>query len=92
MSKRHGFPSFVSIVDGQILHLTTVNTQQIVSYLAENSKNNVAQVLALVKSYWPSAKIALLGDGIAVTCDDDKFEYVKEVEPVAERIVKMFEQ
>ena len=25
MSKRYGFPSFVSIVDGQILHLTTVN-------------------------------------------------------------------
>jgi len=51
VSKRHGFPSFVSIVDSQILNLTTVNTQQIVSYLAENSKNNVAQVLALVKSY-----------------------------------------
>ena len=25
MSKRHGFPSFVSIVDGQILYLPTVN-------------------------------------------------------------------
>ena len=71
----------------------TVNTQQIVSYLAENSKNNVAQVLALVKSYQPSAKIALLGDGMAITCDDDKFaKYVEEAEPVAERIVKMFEQ
>ena len=66
---------------------------QIVGYLAENSRNYVAQVLGHVKSYWPSAKIALLGDGMYVTCDDGKFaKYVEEAEPVADQIVKMLEQ
>jgi hypothetical protein len=49
-------------------------------------------VLGLVKSYWPEAKVALLGDGMSVECDDDKFiKYVKEAEPVAKQIVKMLE-
>ena len=67
--------------------------QRIVGYLAENSRNYVAQALGLVKSYWPSAKIALLGDGMCAKCDHDQFaKYVEEAEPVADQIVKMIEQ
>ena len=61
--------------------------------MAENSRNYVAQVLGLVKSYWPSTRIALLGHGMSIECDDDKFaKYVEEDEPVADQIVKMLEQ
>ena len=67
--------------------------QKTVGYLVKNSINYVAQVLGLVKSYWPSSKIALLGDGMAVTCDEDQFaKYVEEAEPIADQIVKMLEQ
>ena len=53
----------------------------------------MAQALGLVKSYWPSAKIALLGDGMCAKCDHDQFaKYVEEAEPVADQIVKMIEQ
>ena len=53
----------------------------------------MAQVLGLVKSYWPSAKIAVLGDGMCSTCDHGQFvKYVEEAEPVADQIVKLIEQ
>ena len=53
----------------------------------------MAQVLGLVKSYWPSVKIAVLGDAICSTCDHDQFvKYVEEAEPVADQIVKLIEQ
>ena len=66
--------------------------QKIASYLAETSKNYVAQDLGLVKSYWPSAKISLLGDGMCAKCDHGQFvKYVEEAEPVADQIVKMIE-
>ena len=67
--------------------------QRIADYLTEKSKGYIAHVLGLVMSYWPSARIALLGDGMSVECDDNKFtKYVEEAEPVAEQIVKMLEQ
>ena len=62
-------------------------------YLAETSRNCVAQALGLVKSFWPSTKIAILGDGMCSTCDHDRFvKYVEEAEPVADHIVKLIEQ
>ena len=67
--------------------------QKFAEYLAETSRNCVAQVLGLVKSYWPSAKISILGDGMCSTCDHDQFaKYVEEAEPVADQIVKLIEQ
>ena len=67
--------------------------QKIIDYLTESSWNCVAQALGLVKSYWPSARIALLGDGMCSRCDHDQFvNYVEEAEPVADQIVKMIEQ
>ena len=62
-------------------------------YLAEASRNCVVQALGLVKSYWPAAKIAVLGDGMCSKCDHDQFvKYVEEAEPVADQIVKLIEQ
>ena len=66
--------------------------QKFVEYLAETSRNCVAQALRLVKSYWHSAKIAILGDGMCSKCDHDQFvKYVEEAEPVADQIVKLKE-
>jgi len=51
------------------------------------------QALGLVKSYWPSAKISILGDGMCSNCNHDQFvKYVEEAEPVADKIVKLIEQ
>ena len=67
--------------------------QKIVDYLAKSFRNCVAQALGLVKSYWPSAKISLLGDGMCARCDHGQFvKYVEEAEPMADQIVKMIEQ
>ena len=67
--------------------------QKFAEYLAEASRNCVVQALGLVKSYWPWAKIGVLGDGMCSTCDHDQFaKYVEEAEPVADQIVKLIEQ
>ena len=42
--------------------------EKIVSYLSDNAKAYVAHVLALVRSYWPQAKLAPLMAGMAVDC------------------------
>jgi len=67
--------------------------QKFADYLAETSRNCVAQALGLVKSYWPLARIVVLGDGMCSKCDHDQFvKYVEEAEPVADQIVKLIEQ
>ena len=64
--------------------------QKFAEYLAETSRNCVAQALGLVKSYWPPAKISVLGNGRCSRCDHDQFvKYVEEAEPVADQIVKL---
>ena len=66
--------------------------QKFAEYLAETSMNCVAQALGPVKSYWPWAKIAVLGDGMCSKCDHDQFvRYVEEAEPVADYIVMLIE-
>ena len=67
--------------------------QKFAKYLAETSRNCVAQALGLVKSYCPSAKIAILGDRMCAKCDHHQFvKYVEEAEPMADQIVKMIEE
>ena len=67
--------------------------QKFAEYLAEASRNCVAQTLGLVKSYWPWAKIGVLGDGMCSNCDHDQFvQYVEEAEPMADQIVKLIDQ
>ena len=67
--------------------------QKFAEYLAKTSRNCVAQALGLVKSYWPLARIAVLGDGMCSKCSHDQFnKYVEEAKPVADQIVKLIEQ
>ena len=41
-----------------------------------------------MKSYWPQANLAPLGDGMSPDCDEDKFaEFLGDIKPVADRIV-----
>ena len=67
--------------------------QKFAEYLAETSRNCIAQALGLVKSYWPRAKIDVLGNGMCSKCDHKQFvKYVEEAKHVANQIVKLIEQ
>ena len=67
-------------------------TQRVANHLTEASKQYVVHVLGLVKSYWPEAKLAPLGDGMAVECNEEKCtKYVEEAKPIGARIVEMLE-
>ena len=79
--------------DGSLADWLQKVPQKFAEYLAEASRNCVAQALGLVKSYWPWAKIGVLGDGMCSTCDHDQFvKFVEEVGPVADQIVKLIDQ
>ena len=79
--------------DGSLADRLQKVPQKFAEYLAEASRNCVAQALDLVKSYWPRAKIGVLGDGMCSTCDHDQFvKFVEEAEPVADQIVKLIAQ
>ena len=78
---------------GSLADLLQKVPQKFAEYLAEASRNCVAQALGLVKSYWPWAKIGILGDGMCSTCDHVQFaKFVEEAEPVADQIVKLIDQ
>ena len=79
--------------DGSLAGRLQKVPQKFAEYLVDASRNCVAQALGLVKSYWPWAKISVLGDGIGSTCDHDQFvKFVEEAEPVADQIVKLIDQ
>ena len=66
---------------------------KITKYLTETSKDYVAYVLGLVRSYWPQARLAPLGEGMAAECSEEDFtKYIEEAKPVADKIVEMLEQ
>ena len=78
--------------DGSLADRLQKVPQKFAEYLAEASRNCVVQALGLVKSYWPRAKIGVLGDGMCSTCDHDQFvKFVEETEPVADQIVKLID-
>jgi len=57
------------------------------------TKQYVAHVLGLVKPYWPVANLIPLGEGMAAECTEEKFaEYLEEVNPIAEKVIKSLEQ
>ena len=67
--------------------------QKIAGFVSDTSKQYMAHVLGLVKSYWPVANLAPLSDGLAAGCSDEQFDqYVEELKPVANRIVESLEQ
>ena len=73
---------FADESDGSLADQLQKVPQKFAEYLAEASRNCVAQALGLVKSYWPWAKIGVLGDGMCSTCDHDQFvKFVEEAEP-----------
>ena len=79
--------------DGSLADWLQKVPQKFAEYLAEASRNCVAQALGLVKLYWPRAKIGVLGDGMCSTCDHDQFaKFVEEAEPMADQNVKLIEQ
>ena len=79
--------------DGSLADRLQKVPQKFAEYLAEASRNCVAQALGLVKSYWPCAKIGVLEDGMCLTCDHDQFaKFVEEAEPAADQIVKLIDQ
>ena len=51
--------------------------QRLSSFFSETSREYLAHALGLVKSFLLSANLALIGDGVAVGCSEEKFsEYV----------------
>ena len=67
--------------------------RKITGFVSDTSKQYVAHVLGLVKSYWPGANLAPIGDGLAERCSEEKFfEYVEEVKPIASKIVDSLDQ
>ena len=79
--------------EGSLADRLWVVPQKFAEYLAGTSRNCVAQALGLVKSYWPRAKIGVLGDGMCSTCGHDQFvKFVEEAEPMADQIVKLIDQ
>ena len=79
--------------DGNLADRLRKVPQKFAEYLAETSRNCIAPAPGLVKSYWPWAKIGVLGDGMCLTCDHDQFvKFVEEAEPVANQIVKLIDQ
>ena len=78
--------------EGGLADWLRVVPQKFAEFLAEASRNCVVQTLGLVKSYWPRARIAVLGDGMCSRCDHDQFvKHVEEAEPVADQIMKLIE-
>jgi len=64
----------------------------ITSYLSETSKQYMAHVLGLVKSYWPAADLAPLSDRLAAGCSEEQFaQYVEDLKPVGDKIVESLE-
>ena len=62
--------------------------QKITSFLSDTSKQYLAHALRLVKSFWPAANLALIGDGVVVGCSGEKFsKYVEEMKPIADKVI-----
>ena len=51
------------------------------------AKSICKQVLAIVKSFYPKANLAVVVEGITGDCSDDAYtQYLEDLEPVAERV------
>ena len=62
--------------------------RKIIDLMMATSKNYLSHMLAVVKSYWPQHKLALVAKGIAADCSDQDFQgCCKETEMIAEEIL-----
>jgi len=67
--------------------------QRITGFLSDTSKQYLAHALGLVKSFLPSANLALIGDGLAVGCSEEKCSgYDEEMKPIADKVISVLEQ
>ena len=58
-------------------------------FVSHITRQCVAHVLGLVKSYWPSTHLDSLGRGAKADCTDDQFrQYLAETSGVADQIVE----
>ena len=65
---------------------------QLSSFFSDTSRDYLGHALGLVKSFLPSANLALIGDGVAVGCSEEKFsEYVAEMKPIADKVISGLE-
>ena len=63
--------------------------KKIIDFMMATSKNYLSHMLAVVKSYWPQHNLAPVAKGIAADCSDQEFlSYCKEIETIAEAILK----
>ena len=63
--------------------------RKIINFMTATSMNYLSHMLAVVKSYWPQHNLAPVAKGIAADCSDQEFlSYCKEMETIAEKILK----
>ena len=63
--------------------------QNFFDVMTATSKNYLAHMIGVVKSYLPQFNLAPIAKGIAPSCSDEKFrEYCKESEVIAEEVLK----
>ena len=66
--------------------------QRITSFLFDTSRQYLAHALGLVKSFLPSANLALISDGLTVSCSEEKFSgYVEEMKPIVDKVISGLE-
>ena len=65
---------------------------QLSSFFSDTSMEYLAHALGLVKSFPPSANLALIGDAVAVGYSEEKFsKYVTEMKPIAYKVISGLE-
>ena len=58
-------------------------------FVSTITRQYVGHVLGLVKSYWPTTRLDVLGQGAKAECTDDQFrQYLAETSRVADQIVE----
>ena len=66
--------------------------QRLSSFFSDTSMEYLAHALGLVKSFPPSANLALIGDAVAVGYSEEKFsKYVTEMKPIAYKVISGLE-
>jgi hypothetical protein len=59
------------------------------SYVSATTRQYVGHVLGLVKSYWPTTRLDVLGKGAKADCTEEQFnQYLEETFLVADQIVE----
>ena len=62
------------------------------SFFSGTSSEYLAHAIGLLKSFLPFVNLALIGDGVAVGCLEEKFsKYVTEMKPIAYKVISGLE-